>query len=121
MRLFVVAALMMFARFATAQQAVPVVLLDEKDAQGRRVQFRCDTKTLEAEPIWTPGGEGPPVSLERATKIATETALRQSGKAHGVSFDSIRLLRNVFDYSGGRVVTWFWVFSIAPVIDEHPD
>ena len=47
--------------------------------------------------------------------------MRQSGKAHGVSFDSIRLLKNVFDYSGGRVVTWFWVFSVMPVIDEHPD
>ncbi len=71
--------------------------------------------------MWTPGGEGPPLSLEAATKIAMDTGLRQVPKSNGISFGDIKLLKNAFDYPGGRVVTWFWVFSVSPVIDEHPD
>ena len=47
--------------------------------------------------------------------------MRQVPKANGISFGDIKLLKNVFDYSGGRVVTWFWVFRVSPIIDENPD
>jgi len=109
------------AHSAVAEQSVPVVLYESKDADGHRVKYRSDTKTLWDTPQWTPGGEGPQLSLEAATKIAMDAGMRQVPKANGISFDDIKLLKNVFDYSGGRVVTWFWVFTVSPVINENPD
>ena len=100
---------------------VPVVLYESKGPHGERVQYRSDTDTLWKTPQWAPGGDGPPLSIEAATKIAMDVGLRQVPRANGISFGEIKLLKNVFDYSGGRVVTWFWVFSVSPVIDEHPD
>jgi hypothetical protein len=96
------------------------VLLDTKDANGQRIQFRYDAQALWDKPQWTPGGEGPQLSLEAATKIAIDAAKRQVPKSNGVSFADIKLLKNACDWPGGRVVTWFWVFSVSPVIDEHP-
>lgn len=101
---------------------VPVVLYESNGPKGECVQYRSDTDTLWKTPQWTPGGDGPPLSIEAATKIAKDAGrLRQVPRANGVSFGDIKLLKNVFDYSGGRVVTWFWVFNVSPVIDEHPD
>jgi hypothetical protein len=97
------------------------VLLDTKDANGQHVQFRYDANALWDKPQWTPGGEGPQLSLEAATKIAYDAALRQSAKANGVSFGDIKLLHNACDYPGGRVVTWFWDFSVRPVINPNGD
>ena len=97
------------------------MLLDTKDSDGHRVQFRYDAHALWDKPQWTAGGEAPPLSLEAATKIAFSAALRQSSKATGVSWGDIKLLKNVCDYPGGRIVTWFWDFSVSPVIDPHPE
>ena len=97
------------------------VLLDTKDWDGHRVQFRYDAHALWDKPQWTAGGEGPPLSLDAATKIALDAALRQSPKATGVSFGDIKLLKNVCDYPGGRAVTWFWDFAVSPVSDPHPE
>jgi hypothetical protein len=106
---------------ALADRTYRVALYEKKDAQGHRVQYWSDTETLRKQPGWTPGGKEPPVSLEAATKIAMDAGLRQVPKANGISFGDIKLLKNVFDYPGGRVVTWFWVFTVSPVTDEHPD
>jgi hypothetical protein len=125
MRLFVLVVLALLVRRAVAWEpsvpAISVVLHESKDADGHRVQFRSDAKTLWNTPQWTPGGEGPPLSLEVATKIAMDAGLREVPKATGVEFGNIKLLRSVFDYPSGRVVTWFWVFTLSPVIDGHPD
>ena len=50
-----------------------------------------------------------------------DAGLHQVPKSNGISFGDIKLLKNVFPYPGGRVLTWFWVFTISPVTDEHPD
>ncbi len=121
MRLIVLLAITATAAHALVADTVPVVVYESKDPHGERVQYRSDTNTLWKTPQWTPGNKGPPLSIEAATKIATDAGLRQVPKANGISFGEIKLLKNVFDYSGGRVVTWFWVFSVSPVIDEHPD
>jgi hypothetical protein len=97
------------------------VLLDTNDANGQHVQFRYDANALWEKPRWAPGGEGPQLSLEAATKIAYDAALRQSLKATAVSFGDIKLLHNDCHYGGGKVVTWFWDFSVRPVIDQEPD
>jgi hypothetical protein len=97
------------------------VLLDTKDVDGHRVQFRYDARALWAKPQWSAGGEGPPLSLEAATNIAMQAALRQSPKATGVSWGDIKLLKNVCDYPGGGVVTWFWDFAVSPVSDPHKE
>ena len=97
------------------------MLLDAKDVNGQHVQFRYDANALWNKPQWAPGGEGPQLSLETATKIASDAALRQSPKANGVSFGDIKLLHNVCDYPRGRVVTWFWDFSVQPVINQGGD
>ena len=97
------------------------VLLDTKDANGKHVQFRYDARALEDKPQWAPGGEGPQLSIEAATKIAYDAALRQSPKATGVSFGDIKLLTNSCDWPFGRVVTWFWDFSVRPVINQDGD
>jgi hypothetical protein len=104
-----------------ADETYRVVLYQTKDAQGHRIEYCSDTATLWKKPMWTPGGEGPPLSLEAATKIAMDTGLRQVPKSNEISFGDIKLLHNAFDYPGGRVVTWFWVFTVSPVTDEHPD
>jgi hypothetical protein len=119
-----VAVLLVFACIAysaVSEQSVPVVLYESTDADGHRVQYRSDTKTLWDTPQRTPGGEAPQLSLEAATKIAMDAGMRQVPKANGISFGDIKLLKNVFDYSSGRVVTWFWVFRVSPVINENPD
>jgi len=121
MRAAVLLVLTCIAQSAIAEQSVPVVLYEGTHADGHRVQYRSDTKTLWDTPQWTPGGEGPQLSLEAATKIAMDVGMRQVPKANGISFGDIKLLKNVFDYSGGRVVTWFWVFRVSPVINENPD
>jgi hypothetical protein len=97
------------------------VLLDTMDANGRHVQFRYEAEALWKKPQWAAGGKGPPLSIETATKIAYDAALRESPKASGVSFGDIKLLRNACDYSRGRVVTWFWDFSVSPVINIDGD
>jgi hypothetical protein len=119
MRVAVLFVLACIAHSAVAEQSVPVVLYESTDGDGHRVQYRSDTKTLWDTPQWTPGGEGPQLSLEAATKIAIDAGMRQVPKANGISFGDIKLLKNVFDYSGGRVVTWFWVFGVSPVINEN--
>ena len=96
------------------------MLLDTKDVDGHRIQFRYDAPALWNKPQWTAGGEGPQLSLEAATKIAMDAALRQSPKATGVSWGDIKLLKKVCDYPKGRVVTWFWDFSVSPVIAPFP-
>jgi len=100
---------------------LPVVVYQSKGPHGERVQYRSDTDTLWKAPQWAPGGKGPPLSIEAANKVAMDAGLQQVPKANGISFGDIKLLKHVFDYSGGRVVTWFWVFTVSPVIDEHPD
>ena len=60
-------------------------------------------------------------SLEAATKIAMGATLRQFPKATGVSWGDIKLLKNVCDCPEGRIVTWFWDFSVWQVIDPHPE
>jgi hypothetical protein len=107
MRVVVLFVLACIAHSAVAEQSVPVVLYESTDGDGHRVQYRSDTKTLWDTPQWTPGGEGPQLSLEAATKIAMDAGMRQVPKANGISFGDIKLLKNVLDYSGGRVVTWF--------------
>jgi hypothetical protein len=97
------------------------VLLDTKDANGKRVQFRYDANALWNKPQWGPGGAGPPLSLEAATKIAFDATLRQFPEATGVSWGDIKLSHNTCDYAGGRVVTWFWDFSVQPVINPDGD
>jgi hypothetical protein len=116
MRLLVCAVVLLVARCALAIESVPVVLYEARGPHGERVQFRSDTNVLWNLPIWTAGGEGPPLSLEAATKIAMKAGLKQSPKASGISFGDIKLLRRVFDHPGGKVVTWFWVFSVSPVM-----
>jgi hypothetical protein len=37
------------------------------------------------------------------------------------SWGDIKLLKNVCDCLEGRIVTWFWDFSVRPVIDPHPE
>jgi hypothetical protein len=106
---------------STAAEPFWCVLLDAKDANGQHVQFRYDAERLWNKPQWTPGGEGPQLSLEAATKIAYGAALRQSPKASGVSFGDIKLLHNACNYPHGRVVTWFWDFSVQPVINQDGD
>ena len=113
-------AMLFGVQLALAVDSVPIVLYEGKGTRGERVQFRSDTRTLWDLPVWTPGGEDPPISLSAATKIAMETALRQSPKAAGVSFGDIKLLKGDFDFSSGKVVSWFWVFSVAPSGDA-PD
>ena len=117
MRLLVCTAVLLAARCALAIESVPVVLYEARGPHGERVQFRSDTNTLWNLPIWIAGGAGPPLSLEAATKIAMETRLQQSPKASGISFGGIKLLHRELDHPGGKVVTWFWVFSVSPVID----
>jgi len=97
------------------------VLLETKDTTGQRIQFRYDEHSLRNKPQWTPGGRGPQLSLEAATKIAFDATLKQSPKATGVSFGDIKLLHNDCDYPAGKTVTWFWDFSVRPVIDSHPE
>jgi hypothetical protein len=121
MRLLGSIAIIVAATQILAAEGVPVVLYESKGPHGESVQYRSDAETLWKTPQWTPGGEGPPLSIEAATKIAMDAGLRQVPRAHGISFGNIKLLKNVFDYSGGRVVIWFWVFTVSPVIDEHPD
>jgi hypothetical protein len=121
MRVLVIAPFALVVCVALADQTYHVVLYETKDAQGHVVQYCSDTDTLWKKPMGTPGGEGPPLSLEAATKIAMDTGLRQVPKSNGISFGDIKLLKNAFDYPGSKVVTWFWVFSVSPVIDEHPD
>jgi hypothetical protein len=121
MRPLIILSFACIASLAFGDQTYRVVLYETKDAQGRRVEYCSDTATLWKQPGWTPGGKEPPVSLEAATKIAMDAGLHQVPKANGISFGDIKLLKNVFDYSGGRVVTWFWVFTVSPVTDEHPD
>lgn len=110
--------LLTFVISSAAAEAFLCVLLDTKDANGNHVQFRYDANALWTKPMWAPGGEGPQLSLEAATKIAYDAALRQSPKASGVSFGDIKLLHNDCYYGGGKVVTWFWDFSVRPVIDQ---
>jgi hypothetical protein len=105
MRLLVSTAVLLAARCALAIESVPVVLYEARGPHGERVQFRSDTNELWNLPIWTAGGEGPPLSLEAATKIAMEAGLRQSPKASGISFGDIKLLHREFDHPGGKVVT----------------
>ena len=120
MRVAVLFVLACIAQSTVAEESVPVVLYKCTDADGHRVQYRSDTKTLWDMPQWTPGGKGPQLSLEAATKIAMDAGMRQVPNANGISFGNIKLLKNVFDYSGGRVVTWFWVFTVSPVINGDP-
>jgi hypothetical protein len=121
MRLIVSLAITAATAHALAANTVPVVVYESKGPHGEHVQYRSDTDTLWKTPQWTPGGEGPPLSIEAATKIATDAGLRQVPGANGISFGDIKLMKNVFDYSGGRVVTWFWVFTVSPVRDKHPN
>jgi len=113
MRLLVAFAVTISAIAALAADAVPVVLYESKGPHCEQVQYLSDTDALWKAPKWTPGGQGPPLSIEAATKIAIDAGLRQVPRANGISFGDIKLLKNVFDYSGGRVVTWFWVFTFA--------
>jgi hypothetical protein len=112
-----------FALIAVSASAVEpswCVLLDAKDADGHHVQFRYDARQLDGKPKWMPGEKAPPLSLEAATKIAWDAALRQAPLATGLSWGNIKLLKSVCDWPGGRVVTWFWDFSVSPVIDRDP-
>jgi hypothetical protein len=121
MRAFVSVTVAFLAALACAGQPFWCVLIDTKDANGQRIQFRYEAEKLWGKPQWAPGGEGPQLSLEAATKIAFDATLRQSPKANGVSYGDIKLLHNDCDYSGGRVVTWFWDFSVRPVINPGGD
>ncbi len=106
---------------ASAAEPFWCVLLDAKDADGHRTQFRYDAHALWDKPQWTAGDKGPQLSLEAATKIAMGATLRQFPKATGVSWGDIKLLKKVCDCPEGRIVTWFWDFSVWPVIDPHPE
>lgn len=57
------------------------MLLDGKDADGHRAQFRYDARALWDKPQWTAGDKRPKLSLEAATKIAMGATLRQFPKA----------------------------------------
>ncbi len=121
MRLIALLATMVIPAAALFADTTPVVLYESKGPDGERVQYRSDTNTLWKTPPWTPGSEGPPLSIEAATKIAMDAGLRQVPRASEISFGDIKLTKNVFEYSGGRVVTWFWVFTVSPVVDEPAD
>jgi len=95
--IFVALAVMSLVQTVAAEAPFWCVLLDAKDANGQPVQFRYDARALWDKPQWAPGGEGPQLSIEAATKIAYEAALRQSPKATGVSFGDIKLLKNACD------------------------
>ena len=121
MRVLVSFAFSVLVSSAFAVEPFWCVLLDTKDADGHHVQFRYDARQLDGKPQWSPGDTAPPITLEGATKIAWDTALRQTPRAYGVSWGDIKLLKNVCDWPGGRVVTWFWDFSVSPVVHPHPE
>ena len=119
MRLSIFVAFAWAVRCAAAEPTLPVVLLDTQDAQGHRVQFRSDAKTLEATPQSGLGVDEQPLSMKAACKIALDAGMRRFPKAHGISFESLKFLRNVFEYPAGRLVTWFYVISIKPVFPDY--
>jgi len=58
------------------------VLLDTKDVDGHRIQFRYDAPALWDKQQWTAGGEGPQLSLEAATKIAMGCGVASVPEGH---------------------------------------
>jgi hypothetical protein len=100
---------------SAAEPILPVVLYETTDAQGRRLQYRTDTKILWDTPQSGLGPEEQPLSMKDACKIANDAGMRQFPKAEGLSWLSLKFLKNNFDYSYGRIVTWFYVISVAPV------
>ena len=104
-----------------AEPILPVIVYETTDAQGHRVEYRSDTKTLWDTPQSGLGPGDQPLSMKAACKIANEAGMRQFPKAEGISFLSLKFLRNNFDYSYGRIVTWFYVISVSPVFHIGSD
>lgn len=105
-----------------AQESFGVVLLDVGDAHGKRLQFRTDSKTLAATPDWMPDSKEPPLSITAATKIAKEAGKHRLPKADDISIESIQLQRNYSYHSSPiptKLMRWFYVFSIAPIIGSE--
>jgi len=108
---------------AVAEDHVAVVLLESTDANGRKVEFRSDTKTLLAAPQWALSGDGrddPPLSVAAAAKIARDAGMRMFPSSDGVSFGSVQLARKPLSYPRGGFIAWFYVFSLEPVFPTGP-
>jgi hypothetical protein len=90
-----------------------------KTRKATACSFVATTKTLEATPQSGLGVDDQPLSMKAACKIALDAGMRRFPKTHGISFESLKFLRNVFEYPAGRLVTWFYVISIKPVFPEY--
>lgn len=118
MRISIALAVIGPAQCALAEDNSPVVLFEAKDAEGRRIEFRTDTKTLSAAPQWAITGDGhdePPLSIAAASKVARDAALRRFPGAEGISFEALELLRRPVSYPGGTLMPAFYVLSVTPI------
>lgn len=118
MRISVALAVIGLAQCVLAEDNFPVVLFEAKDAEGRRIEFRTDTKTLSAAPQWAIAGDGhdePPLSIAAASKVARDAALRRFPAAEGISFEALELLRRPVSYAGGTLMPAFYVLSVTPI------